>query len=399
LSDSVSVEIRDTLSAICADDWNNLTTDSNPFTCYEFLHALETTGCLGDEKGWYPRYFLVFDRKELIAACPTYIKTNSYGEFVFDWAWAEAYERNGLCYYPKLISAIPYTPATGRRLLIRADQNQSALTTALQRTIIGFCQQQSCSSMHWLFLTEPEQKLLQRDGLMTRVDCQYHWHNRAYSDFEDFLAGCTSRRRKTIRRERRHVSDAKLHLQPRAGSTLNKDEWGYVHAFYCSTFEQKWGSPSLTRQFFETIGKTMGDDTLIVFAYRPDEDPPVACSIMFKSSDTLYGRFWGCREEHHSLHFEACYYQGIEYCIEHGLQHFEPGAQGEHKISRGFEPCLTYSSHWIAHDGFRQAIRQYLDEETRHVKLRCEGLAKLLPFRQVLDDPIAGATPECSQKN
>ncbi|MBX2823823.1 MAG: GNAT family N-acetyltransferase [Gammaproteobacteria bacterium] len=382
-TDTISVEVRDTLGDVSAESWNALTADDNPFTRYEFLSALETTGCLGEEKGWYPRYFLVFDKDDLIAACPTYVKTNSYGEFVFDWAWAEAYERNGLPYYPKLISSIPYTPATGRRLLIRADQSQAQLTTALQRTIVGFCKDQSYSGMHWLFVTEEEHELLEQDGLMTRLDCQYHWHNQNYSDFDDFLANCTSKRRKTIKRERRHVSDANIRLEPRAGSTLTKEEWRRVHRFYRSTFDQKWGSASLTRAFFETVGETMGDDVFIVFAYL-DDPVPIACSIMFKSSDTLYGRFWGCSEEHHSLHFEACYYQGIEYCIKHGLKHFEPGAQGEHKITRGFVPRLTYSQHWIAHDGFRNAIENYLTEERTHVRQRCEGLAELLPFKQTL---------------
>jgi len=383
VTESISVEVRDTLSEVSAASWNALTPDDNPFTRYEFLYALETTGCLGEKKGWYPRYFLVFNAGELIAACPTYVKTNSYGEFVFDWAWAEAYERNGLPYYPKLVSAIPYTPATGRRLLIRSDQSQAELATALQRTIIGFCEEQSYSGMHWLFVTEDERALLENDGLMIRLDCQYHWHNHDYTDFDDFLSGCTSKRRKTIKRERRHVTDAAIRLEPRAGSTLSADEWRRVHNFYSSTFDQKWGSASLTRRFFETIGETMGDDTLIVFAYR-DDPAPIACSIMFKSQDTLYGRFWGCSEEHHSLHFEACYYQGIEYCIKHGLKHFEPGAQGEHKITRGFEPRLTCSSHWIAHEGFRAAIKNYLDEESQHVRARCEGLAELLPFKQTL---------------
>lgn len=383
---TVSVEVRDTLGEITAESWNALTEGNNPFTRYEFLYALETTGCLGEEKGWYPRYFLVFDNEELVAACPTYVKTNSYGEFVFDWAWADAYERNGLNYYPKLVSSIPYTPATGNRLLVRQDQNRAALTTALQRTIIGFCEDQSYSGMHWLFVTHAEHELLEKDGLMTRMDCQYHWHNRDYSDFDHFLAGCTSKRRKTIRRERRHVTDANIRLEARAGATLTKEEWRYVHRFYTSTFDQKWGSASLTRRFFETVGETMGEDTLIVFAYHTEEYP-IAASIMFKSEDTLYGRFWGCSEEHHSLHFEACYYQGIDYCIKHGLKKFEPGAQGEHKITRGFEPTLTYSSHWIAHEGFRKAIQNYLNEETQHVRQRCEGLTQHLPFKQDIEDP------------
>lgn len=381
MSQSTAVEVRDTLAEITADDWNRLTTDGNPFLRYEFLFALEQTGCLGPEKGWFPRYFLVFDDTDLIAACATYVKTNSYGEFVFDWAWAEAYERHGLTYYPKLVASIPYTPATGQRLLVRDDQDREALSLALANTIVSFCEQENYSSVHWLFVTLPEQALMDNAGFMTRKDSQYHWHNRGYTSFEHFLENCTAKRRKTLRRERRYVTDANLRLERRLGSTLTDTEWGYVHAFYSATFDRKWGSPSLTLDFFRTIGHTMGDRCLIVFAYN-DSPSPIACSIMFIGDSTLYGRFWGCSEEHHCLHFEACYYQGIEYCIEHGIEHFEPGAQGEHKITRGFEPTLTYSCHWIAHEGFRDAIQRYLDMETPQVEARNEGLQTLLPFRQ-----------------
>jgi len=220
---------------------------------------------------------------------------------------------------------------------------------------------------------------------LRRMDCQYHWHNDNYTDFDDFLARCTSKRRKTIRRERRHVSDANLRLEQRKGSTLSEEEWQWVHQFYTSTFDRKWGNPSLTRRFFEKIGQQMGEQILIVFAYAPDDkmpEWPVACSIMFIGTSTLYGRFWGCRTEFNALHFEACYYQGIEYCIENGIQNFEPGAQGEHKITRGFVPTLTRSAHFISHPQFRDAIENFLSHETPHVQQRCKGLSDLLPFKQ-----------------
>lgn len=386
--DACTVEVRDQLDLVPAAQWNALASYGNPFLKYEFLHALEATGCLGERNGWFPRYFLVYHESTLIAACPTYVKTNSYGEFVFDWAWAEAYQNNGLEYYPKLVSCIPYTPCTGNRFLLHPEYDSKILILSLVKTIINFSNEQHYSSVHWLFVTKHEIDILESAKLLTRKDCQYHWQNKNYPDFETFLASCTSRRRKTIRRERRYVRDANIALVRRSGGSLTAEEWRFVHQFYCSTFDRKWGSPSLTEAFFRQLGETMGDNILIVFAYHEhdmERSLPIACSIMFIGETTLYGRFWGCNEQHHSLHFEACYYQGIEFCIEQNLATFEPGAQGEHKISRGFEPTLTYSSHWILHDGFRDAIAHYLKQETNHVQQRCEALTNLLPFKHRVD--------------
>ena len=382
--EACEVEVRDSLEEIDPASWNALRNDGNPFLLYEFFRALESTGCLGEKNGWYPRYFLVYLDQKLIAACPTFVKTNSYGEFVFDWSWADAYERNQLDYYPKMVSSIPYTPCTGKRFLVAEGVDEQTLILTLEKTIINFCAQQKYSSMHWLFVTKTESELLSDAGLLTRKDCQYHWQNRDYDSMDAFLAECTAKRRKTIKRERRHVTDAEITLERRLGDTLSDEEWAFVHSCYCSTFEQKWGSPSLTKAFFQQVGRTMGDKVLIVFAYR-EPGSPMACSIMFIGKTTLYGRFWGCTEEHHSLHFEACYYQGIEFAIENKLQTFEPGAQGEHKITRGFQPTLTYSSHWIAHPQFSEAIERFLTEETKHVHQRCEGLSNLLPFKHDID--------------
>lgn len=447
MNDSLSIEVRDSLASIDAGQWNALQNDGNPFLQHAFLHALESTGCLGQATGWYPRYFLLWDgtadtdrTRRLMGGAPAYVKTNSHGEFVFDWAWADAYQRNQMPYYPKLVSSIPFTPVTGRRLLVHPDQPYEETVKLLASAMRQFSLSEEYSSVHFLFLTEQESDILSAqppvpsqhattdpdsaDGGATgepskedededeeaeaeadvdvdidvsgtislgtatdhlkRIDCQFHWHNNAYSSFEDFLAQCTSKRRKTIRRERRFVSDANLRLERRSGDTLSEQEWNWVHGFYESTFDRKWGSPSLTRGFFKKIGSTFGEHVLIVFAYDPDDDlpeEPVACSVMFVGGGTLYGRYWGCRVDHHSLHFEACYYQGIDYCIENGVQHFEPGAQGEHKITRGFVPTITRSAHYIAHPGFRDAIGRFLAEETPHVQQRCEGLTDLLPFK------------------
>ena len=416
MTSTIQIEIRDTLADVLPAQWNALTEDGNPFLRHEFLHSLDATGCLGEATGWYPRYFLLWETEsesqDLLAAVPTYAKTNSRGEFVFDWAWAEAYERHQLDYYPKLVSSIPFTPATGRRLLIRSDQPFEETAKLLAGAIRQFANSQDYSGVHFLFVTEEESDVLSavvppkqppirdeaeadQDSVdldnsfvandhLKRLDCQYHWKNSDYSSFEDFLARCTAKRRKTIRRERRHVSDAGLRLEQRLGNTLSEREWRWVHGFYQSTFDRKWGNPSLTRDFFERVGNLMGDKILIVFAYDdadPTPDWPVACSIMFIGSSTLYGRFWGCRAEYNSLHFEACYYQGIEYCIEHDIGTFEPGAQGEHKITRGFIPTITRSAHYIRHPGFRDAIANYLEQERPHVEQRCTGLNDLLPFK------------------
>ena len=412
----IQIDVRDSIDAIRAADWNALNEDGNPFVRHEFLHTLDRTGCLGKQTGWYPRYFLLWEgedeSRELIAAVAAYVKTNSYGEFVFDWAWAEAYERNQLDYYPKLVVSIPFTPATGPRILVRQDQNFDDTLLLMAQAVRQFAISQGYSSVHYLFLTERESNLLSArlpelpdadtnadtktdltwseedervpSDHLKRLDCQYHWHNHDYGSFDDFLDACTSKRRKTIRRERRHVSDAGIRLEQRLGSSLNEQEWRWVHEFYQSTFDRKWGNPSLTETFFQEIGTVFGDNVLIVFAYDPEDakpDKPIACSIMFIGEHTLYGRFWGCRRTVNSLHFETCYYQGIAYCIEHGIKNFEPGAQGEHKITRGFEPQLTRSAHFIAHPGFRDAIANFLAEETPYMEQRCAGLANLLPFK------------------
>jgi len=430
MTQKIQIDVRDSLDAISASDWNALNSDGNPFVRYEFLHTLDSTGCLGKRTGWYPRYFLLWaedgNNKELVAAVASYVKTNSYGEFVFDWAWAEAYERNQLDYYPKLVVSIPFTPATGPRILVRDDQDYEDTVLLLAQAVRQFSLSQGYTGVHYLFLTERDSTILSArepedadaltndkaeadpqsseqadedtesvilrqddhtlvpDDHLKRLDCQYHWHNHDYQTFDDFLEACTSKRRKTIRRERRHVSDAGIRLEQRLGSSLSDQEWHWVHAFYQSTFDRKWGNPSLTETFFQQIGKVFGDNVLIVFAYDPEDpkpDKPIACSIMFIGEHTLYGRFWGCRRTINSLHFETCYYQGIAYCIENGIKHFEPGAQGEHKITRGFEPQLTRSAHFIAHPGFRDAIANFLDEETPYMEQRCAGLANLLPFK------------------
>jgi len=421
----LSIEVRDSLADVEPDQWNALCDDGNPFLSYEFLYSLECTQCLGQHNGWYPRYFLVWhdaQPKRLVSAMPAYLKTNSYGEFVFDWAWAEAYERNNMPYYPKLVCAIPFTPCTGQRILVHPSLDRKTTLFLLINAARQFCHSEQYSSVHWLFVTEAESVMLNqyadpptRDSkisdaenrsaeqtdaqhlqsaiatastsptLLHRIDCQYHWQNDDYTSFDDFLSQCTAKRRKTIKRERRHVFDAGLKVQKRMGDSLSDQEWLWVHELYQSTFDRKWGNPSLTLAFFKRIGAVFGGNVLIVLVYDEHAqfpEKPIACSVMFVGKTVLYGRYWGCRVQHNSLHFEACYYQGIEFCIEKGLATFEPGAQGEHKITRGFIPTITRSAHYIAHPGFRDAIAEFLAEETQHVELRRAGLVSKLPFKE-----------------
>ncbi len=378
---NMEIQLHDSLSAIDKNAWNALNQDDSPFLLYEFLHALETTACLGENHGWYPRYFILIDEKQnLLAACATYIKTNSYGEFVFDWNWADAYAEQGLQYYPKLVVGIPYTPATGQRILVHPEQNYEYFSNILISAITKFAKETNLTGIHWLFTNERDTASLEKKGLQLRLGCQYHWFNNNYQTFDDFLAECTSKRRKTIRRERRSISDQRLRLETRSGDSLTLDEWHSACDFYSSTFHRKWGEASLNQAFFEIAGSTIGDRFVIIFAYY--EDKPVACSIMLKSNHTLYGRYWGCNQQFQNLHFEACYYQGIEYCIRNQLKCFEPGAQGEHKIPRGFKPTKTWSAHRLFHSGFNNAIAHYLKQERQVLEERCEELHELLPFRQ-----------------
>ncbi|HBR97116.1 MAG TPA: GNAT family N-acetyltransferase [Gammaproteobacteria bacterium] len=376
----MEIHVHDSLDAVDQHAWNALNTDDSPFLSHEFLHALETCGCLGRDHGWYPRYFMLQDETGLIAACPTYIKTNSYGEFVFDWAWAEAYEQHGVSYYPKLISSIPYTPAAGQRLLCHPDHDHTQLAGLLRDAVLKFAEESQLSGVHWLFTDTRDTALLAETGLHLRMDCQYHWQNRGYGCFDDFLADCTAKRRKTLRRERRSVREQGLEISVRSGDSLSPLEWKTVHTLYTATFDRKWSEASLSQDFFLTAGRTLGERMVIVFAHQGGD--VVACAVLLRSRDTLYGRYWGCTKKFKDLHFELCFYQGIDYCIAEGLSRFEPGAQGEHKIMRGFVPTPTWSAHRLFHPGFNDAIGQYIHQERQLMEKRCESLHDLLPFKR-----------------
>ncbi|MCB1774127.1 MAG: N-acetyltransferase [Gammaproteobacteria bacterium] len=360
-SPTLQVRIVEQIADVPRAAWNGLGVMPYPFLRHEFLQALEQHGCLGERYGWLPRHVTLWDGDDtLVGAAPMYLKFNSYGEFVFDWAWADAYERNGLRYYPKLVSASPYTPATGPKLLT-ARPDDDATRDLLIAAGAALAEQTGVSSLHWLFTTGDETGRLERTGLLRRIGCQFHWTNRGYADFDAFLATLTSGKRKNIRKERRKVVDAGVTFRLLDGNAASEHDWAVFHDFYESTFHRRGGIPTLSLGFFQAIADSMPEGVLLIMAEH--DGKPVAAAFCLVGEDTLYGRHWGCNAYFDNLHFEACYYQGLDFCIRRGLGRFEPGAQGEHKIARGFLPTETYSAHWLADPRFRDAIGKHLDFE------------------------------------
>ena len=378
---TMRIQRLDALSDLPAAEWNALVPDRNPFLSHEFLSALERHQCVGEHAGWLPWHVVCREEHgRLLGAAPLYLKFNSYGEFVFDWGWAEAYRRQNLLYYPKLVGAIPYTPATSPRLLLAPDQPAPEDTArAIIEYLLEDARRRRWSSIHWLFPPPTELDRLQVHGFLPRLGCQFHWRNQGYRDFQDFLDRFTAKRRKTIHRERRRVREAGLELRILTGQEVSEAQWHIVHEFYRSTFQRLGGVPTLTLPFFLDIAETLDDRLVLVLALAQGRE--VAGAMSFRSASILYGRHWGCRADYDSLHFEACYYQGLDYCIQQGLQRFEPGAQGEHKINRGFLPAFTHSAHWIAHSGLRQAIADFLARETPALREYAWELLQHSPFR------------------
>lgn len=373
------IEIVDDITRIEASKWNALVLDNNPFVRHEFLAALEIHSCVGHAFGWLPRHIVIYQADRLVAAMPLYEKFNSYGEFVFDYAWADAYQRLGMHYYPKLVSAIPYTPAAGQRLLCHSEHQTWARPQLLQAAI-GLARELGVSTLHLLFLTADEHQWLESQQLISRHDCQYHWHNRSYLHFEHFLATLNHRKRKNIRQERRKVQQAGIQIHRLDGHSATPEHWQRFTQFYQHTFEEKWGVPTLNQGFFQAVAEALPDQVVLVLAER--NGTTIAAALMYRSDSVLYGRHWGCSEAVHSLHFEVCYYQGIEYAIEHGLSCFEPGAQGEHKMARGFVPTITRSSHWLADERLRRPIEQFcLHERAAIAEYICQA-EQQLPYRQ-----------------
>ncbi len=380
----IPYRVASDLSRVATVEWNALVGPRYPFLRYEFLRALEVHGCLGERYGWLPQHLLLHDAAgRLQAAAPLYLKFNSYGEFVFDGSWADAYRRAGLAYYPKLVSASPYTPATGPKLLSAAT---APAGTAEQLVGAGLelAGRLGVSSLHWLFTPDQDTERLQRLGFLRRTGCQFHWHNRDYRDFDAFLDTFTSAKRKQLRRERRRVTEQGIRLRRLHGDEASEADWVTFHRLYQSTFDKRGGIPTLSRDFFQEIAAAMPQQVLLVLAY--DGPRIVAAAFNLVGSDRLYGRHWGCFADYHSLHFEACYYQGLEYCIERGLAGFEPGAQGEHKVSRGFLPTPTWSAHWLADPGFSAAVQRFLTLETAGMADYLAQMRSHSPYRQAAGD-------------
>lgn len=369
-----TLKVSQTIDDIPEGQWKLLEPPNFPFSSYSFLKSLEKSGSVGERTGWLPFYLSEWQGDEILGAMILYAKTNSYGEYIFDWAWANAYVNSGLDYYPKFVAAIPFTPATGPKILLRSESDGTAVTTSdagsgsattarLIAAADALMKQTGASSAHALFITEAEHAAFKTAGYFLRHSFQFHWRNNNYVSFEGFLAALTSKRRKEILRERRQVEKANVTIEKLTGSQLTEDHADIMYQFYLSTIDKMGGHDYLTHDFYREVFKTMKDQILFVLARDRDSGRPVAGALNYFGTDTLYGRNWGCLAEYKSLHFELCYYQGIEFAIEKGFHLFEAGAQGEHKLSRGFLPTLTYSAHKIAHPQLDRAIQNFVDRE------------------------------------
>lgn len=356
----------------------------NPFLCHAFLHALEQSGSAVANRGWQP-FHLTLEANDgaLLGVVPMYLKGHSRGEYVFDGSWADAFERAGGRYYPKLQVSVPFTPATGRRLLAPPGPEQAIIEAQLVAGCVEVAKQLEVSSLHFTFLTEPQWTQLGELGLLRRMDRQFHWHNKGYGSFDEFLSDLSSKKRKNIRRERRESTANDVAIEWVTGSDLTERHWDAFYQFYTDTGSRKWGRPYLTRQFFSMVGESMPDNVLLILCRRGRRY--VAGALNFIGSDTLFGRNWGCIEDHPFLHFEACYYQAIDFAIARGLQRVEAGAQGGHKLARGYLPQATYSAHWIRDAGFRRAVDAYLEDERSYVQEDIEYIDTRAPFRKDMD--------------
>ena len=361
-------------------DWDACAGASNPFLSHAFLSALEDSGSVKDRTGWLPQHLVYTDDEDRVAGIvPLYLKGHSQGEYVFDWGWADAYERAGGNYYPKLLSAVPFTPVTGPRLLCHPDVDAEAVGTILIGGLIEITQRFGVSSLHLNFLPEAQWSALGKAGFLKRVGLQFHWHNDGYQTFGDFLDALSSRKRKAIRKERKAAAESGLAIRQLTGRDIESRHWDYFYRFYTDTSDRKWGSAYLTRSFFDLLGERMADRVLLVIAEM--DGTPVAGALNLIGDNALYGRNWGCTADFKFLHFELCYYQAIDFAIEHGLEWVEAGAQGQHKIQRGYLPRYTRSCHLIPSRSFRDAVGNFLRRETDQIAYEKDVLENQSPFR------------------
>ncbi|MDV4144944.1 GNAT family N-acetyltransferase [Shimia sp. FJ5] len=383
----IEISLSETISSIGQADWDACacpeaadgTRPADPFTTYRFLSALEQSGSVGPGTGWGPRYLTARRDGEVIACAPLYVKSHSQGEYVFDHSWAHAYEGAGGRYYPKLQIAVPFTPVTGRRLLTRPGFETTGASALIQGAV-QISADNGLSSLHLTFCTEAEAEAGRQMGLQHRTGQQFHWIDQGYETFDGFLASLSSRKRKNIRKERARAQGFGGEIVTLTGDQIRPEHWDAMWMFYQDTGARKWGTPYLTRAFFDLLHETMRDDILLIFAERDGQ--PIAGAMNLIGRDTLFGRYWGCIEDHACLHFELCYYQAMDWALTHGLSRVEAGAQGEHKLARGYLPVETHSLHWIADQGFARAVEEYLEAERRAVSEEIEVLTSWGPFRQ-----------------
>lgn len=372
---TLTVQLAPSVGSFDREQWNALGSNANPFVSYEFLTALEESGSVGSGTGWQPAPIaIVDDANNLLAAMPSYAKGHSQGEYVFDHSWADAFERAGGRYYPKLQIAAPFTPASGPRLLLRDERYAAPLLQGAEQV----CAQNELSSAHATFVTDSQLELFEEAGWLLRSDLQFHWLNRGYHSFEDFLGALSSRKRKNLRKERAAAQQG-LRVERRSGGDIHEEHWDAFWEFYQDTGARKWGTPYLTRDAFTLLGEKMGEQLCLILAI--EDGTPIAGALNFIGENALYGRYWGCNREVRFLHFELCYYQAIDIAIELGLDRVEAGAQGGHKLARGYEPVPTWSAHWIADPNFRSAVADFLERERDGVANDKLYLAERMPFR------------------
>lgn len=389
----VRSRVVDRIAAIDEAAWDTCASSApdglNPFVRHRFLRCVEDSGCVGGRSGWTPHHMVLEDERGLLAAAPAYRKDHSYGEYVFDHGWADAYEKAGGTYYPKLLVAAPFSPVPGPRLLVRPGADRDATQTALIAALTEETRRRGWSSLHINFCTADESALMESQGLLPRTGEQFHWTNRGYDTFDAFVNDFASRKRKAVRKEREQaMAGGTITIETLQGRAIKTDHWDAFFAFYMDTGNRKWGRPYLNRKFFRLLGERMAEDVVLVIAFRAGR--AVAGALNLLGPGCLYGRYWGCTEYHRSLHFEVCYYRAIDYAIAHKLRRVEAGAQGQHKLARGYLPARTYSAHWIADPKFRVAVDNFLVGERAHVEDEIEELSDHSPFRHAKGDSGTG---------
>ena len=379
------IKFNNSISSIDKENWNKLIPDNDyPFLKYEFLELLEKTNCVGKNTGWHPAHISIEENSEILGAMPLYIKTDSSGEFVFDYSWANAFYQHGLDYYPKLVSSIPFTPATGPRILHQDKESADKIFSLILSGVKKLSEENNISSWHVLFPEEKDIGVFSEKSLSVRKNAQFIWFNENFNTFDDFVDTFRSRHRKNVKKEREKVLNQGIDIQTFSGTDLNQELMMQFYEFYLSTNLKRSGHFGyLTKEFFEGCLDTINENIVLVLAKDTKSDSLVGGSMFFKDKENLYGRYWGCSAEYDCLHFECCYYQGIEFAIKNKLNKFDPGVQGEHKIKRGFKPTITYSAHWISEPNFKDAIENFVNNEEQHINAYVKATSKYLPFKSI----------------